>query len=237
MSKPLYAIIAAMQPELDCLLEKLQERNDILVGGFKFHKGRIDHCEVVLALSGIGKVNAAITTAIIIERFAPDYVINTGSAGGLKQGMEIGDVVIGTEVAHHDVDVTAFGYEIGQVPKLPSRYHASECLIQAAKQAALGYKDNHTIHQGLIVSGDQFIGTTEQNMVIKKQFTDVLAVEMEAVAIAQTCHQLGIAFVIIRAISDNGDAKASINFDEFLQVAGKNSAQMVINLINSCGCF
>lgn len=233
MSKPLFAIIAAMQPELDYLLDQLQQRNDIEMGAFKFHVGKIDHCDVVLALSGIGKVNAAVTTAIVIERFAPQYVINTGSAGGLGQGMQIGDVVIGTEVAHHDVDVTAFGYDIGQVPQLPSRYHSAQSLIQAAKLAVKESNHQHGIHQGLIVSGDQFIGTAEQNQKITNNFPDVLAVEMEAAAIAQTCHQLSVAFVIIRAISDNGDAHASISFDEFLQVAGKNSAKMVINLINS----
>lgn len=232
MSKPMIAIIAAMQPELDYLLEQLQQRNDILVGAFKFHVGTIANSRVVLALSGIGKVNAAITTAIVIERFAPDYVINTGSAGGLGRQMHIGDVVIGTEIAHHDVDVTPFGYEIGQVPNLPARYLAAESLIKAAQQTMAQLTDN-TIHQGLIVSGDQFIGTAEQNTTIKAKFTQVLAVEMEAAAIAQTCYQLGIPFVIIRAISDNGDAEASISFDEFLQVAGKNSAEMVIKLISA----
>lgn len=230
MSMPLFAIIAAMQSELDYLLERIQHRNDIYVGAFVFHVGNIDNCRVVLALSGIGKVNAAVTTTIVIERFAPDYVINTGSAGGLGQRIQIGDVVIGQKVAHHDVDVTAFGYEIGQVPQLPCRYQADGDLIQAAKQAAKIFNENN-IHIGLIVSGDQFIGTSEQNIEIKRNFTDVMAVEMEAAAIAQTCHQLKVPFVIIRAISDNGDVHANISFEEFLLVAGKNSAQLVINLI------
>lgn len=230
MPTPLIAVIAAMQPELDYLLTQLEKRHDDVAGAVHFYLGEIKGVRVVLALSGIGKVNAALTTAIIIERYAPDYVINTGSAGGLKAGMQIGDVVVGQEVAHHDVDVTAFGYESGQVPQLPPRFKASQLLVEAATCAAQVYTGAH-IHTGLIVSGDQFIGTAEQNSAIKDKFADVLAVEMEAAAIAQTCYQLHIPFVIIRAISDNGDANAAISFDEFLQQAGQNSARMVIDLI------
>ncbi|NUE66767.1 5'-methylthioadenosine/adenosylhomocysteine nucleosidase [Snodgrassella sp. ESL0253] len=231
MDKPLIAIIAAMQPELDYLLEQLDNRQDSVAGAVHFHQGEIKGVRVILALSGIGKVNAALTTSVIIERFAPDYVINTGSAGGLKAGIQIGDVVVGNEVAHHDVDVTVFGYVPGQVPQLPPRFFADQHLIDAAKQAAQVFTGAE-IHTGLIVSGDQFIGTAEQNRFIKENFADVVAVEMEAAAIAQTCHQLNVPFVIIRAISDNGDANASISFEQFLQQAAIHSAKMIINLIS-----
>lgn len=231
MHKPLIAIIAAMQPELDYLLEQLDNRQDSVAGAVHFHQGEIKGVRVILALSGIGKVNAALTTSVIIERFAPDYVINTGSAGGLKAGIQIGDVVVGNEVAHHDVDATVFGYVPGQVPQLPPRFFANQHLIDAAKQAAQVFTGAE-IHTGLIVSGDQFIGTAEQNRLIKENFADVVAVEMEAAAIAQTCHQLNVPFVIIRAISDNGDVNASISFDQFLQRAAIHSAKMVLNLIS-----
>ncbi|PIT52481.1 5'-methylthioadenosine/adenosylhomocysteine nucleosidase [Snodgrassella alvi] len=231
MHKPLITIVAAMQLELDYLLEQLDKRQDSVAGAVHFHQGEIKGVPVILALSGIGKVNAALTTSVIIERFAPDYVINTGSAGGLKAGIQIGDVVVGNEVAHHDVDVTVFGYVPGQVPQLPPRFFANQYLVDAAKQAALVFTGAE-IHTGLIVSGDQFIGTAEQNRFIKENFADVVAVEMEAAAIAQTCHQLNVPFVIIRAISDNGDANASISFDQFLQRAAIHSAKMVINLIS-----
>lgn len=232
MQKPLIAIIAAMQPELDYLLEQLDNRQDSQAGAVHFHRGEIKGVPVILALSGIGKVNAALTTAVIIERFTPDYVINTGSAGGLKAGIQIGDVVVGCEIAHHDVDVTVFGYVPGQVPQLPARFNANQYLADAARKAAHVFTGAE-IYTGLIVSGDQFVGTAEQNRLIKEKFSDVVAVEMEAAAIAQTCYQLNIPFVIIRAISDNGDANASVSFDQFLQQAAGNSAQMVINLITS----
>lgn len=232
MNKPVIAIIAAMQPELETLLAQLQQREDSIVGSVCFYCGILSNQRVVLTLSGIGKVNAAMTTALLIERFNPDYVINTGSAGGLSNNLQVGDVVIGIETAHHDVDVTVFGYVVGQVPQLPARFQADESLLKTAEKAAMAFK-NATVHKGLIVSGDQFVGGIAQSNTIKTAFPDVLAVEMEAAAIAQTCFQLKKPFVVIRAISDNGDEKASMSFDEFLQVAGRHSAQMVLNLISS----
>ncbi|CWP08263.1 putative nucleoside phosphorylase [Neisseria meningitidis] len=187
---------------------------------------------MVLALSGIGKVNAAVATAWIIREFAADCVINTGSAGGLGKGLKVGDVVIGTETAHHDVDVTAFGYAWGQVPQLPARFASDGILIEAAKRAARTF-EGAAVEQGLIVSGDRFVHSSEGVAEIRKHFPEVKAVEMEAAAIAQTCHQLETPFVIIRAVSDSADEKADISFDEFLKTAAANSAKMVAEIVKS----
>ncbi|MDF7676155.1 5'-methylthioadenosine/adenosylhomocysteine nucleosidase [Neisseriaceae bacterium ESL0693] len=224
------AIIAAMQPELDILVNQLQQRADSQIGSVCFYTGILNQQNVVITLSGIGKVNAAMTTAILIEHFKPVCVINTGSAGALTADLQIGDVVIGAETAHHDVDVTAFGYVPGQVPQLPARFKSDAQLLQAAVKAAATFEEAH-IQQGLIVSGDQFIGSVTQHNQITALFADALAVEMEAAAIAQVCYQQAVSFVVIRAISDNGNDEASINFDEFLQLAGRHSAQMVMDLI------
>ena len=158
----------------------------------------------MLCQSGIGKVNAAIATTLVIEHFSPDCVINTGSAGGIGKGLQVGDVVIGTQVAHHDVDVTAFGYAIGQVPQQPASYPSDLTLVHAAEQAARVFQAAN-IRQGLIVSGDQFINDAFSIETICREFANPQAVEMEAAAIAQTCYQLGKPFVIIRAISDSAD--------------------------------
>src|SRR5690606_22914425 len=112
------AIIGAMEEEVTLLREKIEGREQEVIAGCEFTTGMMDDAEVVLLRSGIGKVNAAMSTAILLERFKPDYVINTGSAGGFNPDLNVGDVVISTEVRHHDVDVTAFGYEYGQVPQL-----------------------------------------------------------------------------------------------------------------------
>lgn len=224
------AVIGAMQAEIDLLQGLLTKHQCHRFGAFEIHEGELHQQRVIVSLSGIGKVNAAAATALLIHQFSPDYVINTGSAGGLGTGLKVGDVVIGTQTAHHDVDVTAFGYAIGQVPQLPSAFASDEGLIAAAQQAAAAFGDAQ-VKQGLIVSGDQFVQSSEKVAYIRQNFPTVQAVEMEAAAIAQTCHQLAVPFVVIRAISDAADEKADMSFEEFLQIAGKHSAQMVSNLI------
>lgn len=224
------AIIGAMQPELELLQSRLQQAQQTRLGSVLLHRGRLGGRDVVLALSGIGKVNAALTTALVIHSCAPAAVVNTGSAGGLASGIRVGDVVLGLEAAHHDVDVTAFGYLPGQVPQLPERFAADAALAAAAERAAAAFAGAR-IHRGLVVSGDVFIQDSGRIAVIRQHFPDVQAVEMEAAAIAQTCHQLATPFVIVRAISDAADEAASQSFEQFLQTAARHSAAMVEALV------
>lgn len=227
-------IIGAMQAEIEYLKNQLIDLKMHQFGqAFTIYTGTIGRKEIILSLSGIGKVNAAIASTLVIEHFRPDCVINTGSAGGVGVGLKIGDVVIGEEVAHHDVDVTAFGYQYGQVPQQPERYHSEPKLIQAALSAATAFS-NANIHHGLIVSGDAFVHSQEKIASIRTHFADVQAIEMEAAAIAQVCHQFNLPFVIVRAISDSAEESASISFDEFLVQAAKHSAQMVLQLMMQC---
>ncbi|MDO1509564.1 MULTISPECIES: 5'-methylthioadenosine/adenosylhomocysteine nucleosidase [unclassified Neisseria] len=225
------AIIGAMEQEIELLKHSMENVESMQFGHFTVHHGSLSDKKIILALSGIGKVNAAAITALVISRFCPDCIINTGSAGGLGQGLKVGDVVIGERVAHHDVDVTAFGYVLGQVPKLGVSFETDSKLLEVASQAATAFQ-GATVHRGLIVSGDQFVHSTEKVEYIRTHFKEVLAVEMEAAAIAQTCHQLAIPFVVIRAISDLANEKASMSFEEFLQVASGNSAKMVMKIID-----
>ncbi|MCP2040709.1 adenosylhomocysteine nucleosidase [Neisseria sp. HSC-16F19] len=224
------AIIGAMQPELDLLQSRLENAATTHAGSVVFHHGRLNGREVVLVLSGIGKVNAAMATALVIQQFKPQYVINTGSAGGLAAGIRVGDVVIGTEAAHHDVDVTVFGYAPGQVPQQPARFGADERLAAAAERAAAAFA-GAAVHRGLVVSGDQFVNDSGKIAAIRGHFADVQAVEMEAAAIAQTCHQQGVPFVIVRAVSDAADEEAGQSFEAFLQTASVHSAEMVCALV------
>lgn len=225
------AIIGAMQEEIAYLKSQLNDIKTHQFGEhFTIYTGKIHQKNIVLSLSGIGKVNAAIATTLVIQHFQPDCVINTGSAGGIGKGIRVGDVVIGQEAAHHDVDATVFGYESGQVPQLPTRFLADKQLIQAALEASQVFQAAQ-VYQGLIVSGDCFVHHQEHIERIKTHFADAQAVEMEAAAIAQTCALLNTPFVIIRAISDSAEEKANISFEEFLPIAAKHSAQMVLNLI------
>lgn len=224
------AIIGAMEQEIELLKNRLEAAETFRLGAFEAYRGRLAGKTVVLARSGIGKVNAAVATAWVVNQFTPDAVVNTGSAGGLGKGLKVGDVVIGLETAHHDVDVTAFGYTWGQVPQLPARYAADAALAAAATEAAQAF-EGAVVVQGLVVSGDQFVHSSDKVAEIRSRFEGVQAVEMEAAAIAQSCHQLGVPFVVVRAVSDSADEKAGISFETFLETAAVSSADMVLRLL------
>ncbi|MCO6017424.1 5'-methylthioadenosine/adenosylhomocysteine nucleosidase [Carnobacterium divergens] len=223
-------IIGAMEEEVILLKSKMTDTKEWTEAKADFIEGTLDGIEVVLVRSGIGKVNAAITTTLLLAKQDIDLVINTGSAGGIGQGLKIGDVVVSSEMAYHDVDATVFGYVIGQVPQMPARYVADtgivEKVMEAAKKASL------TPVKGLIVTSDSFIAGKEATTKIMKNFPDVLAAEMEGAAIAQVCHQFDVPFVIVRAMSDTADEEAGVTFDEFIIEAGKKSALMVMELIH-----
>ncbi|BBK28067.1 5'-methylthioadenosine/S-adenosylhomocysteine nucleosidase [Staphylococcus arlettae] len=224
-------IIGAMEEEVAILKNNLVNLSEITVGHVKFYKGLLNNKEVVLSQSGIGKVNVAISTTLLIEKFHPDMIINTGSAGALDEHLSVGDVVVSSDVAYHDADATAFGYEFGQIPQMPLTFTADDRLLTLAENAINAIQ--HTAKTGLIVSGDSFIGSTTQKQKIKQQFPEALAVEMEATAIAQTCYQFNVPFIITRAISDLANGDAGISFDEFLKTAAVSSSNMVECLIKS----
>ncbi|PSJ79454.1 5'-methylthioadenosine/adenosylhomocysteine nucleosidase [Neisseria iguanae] len=230
MSVKTIAVIGAMEQEIELLRESLTDMKPLVFGKFKAYEGGMSGKRVVLVLSGIGKVNAAIAISWVIHQFAPDVVINTGSAGGLGHGLKVGDVVIGSEVTHHDVDVTAFGYAVGQVPQLPEMFDSDKDLMAVVTAAAQVF-EGAAVSKGLIVSGDQFVHSSEHVAAIRSRFATVQAVEMEAAAIAQACYQLETPFVVIRAISDSADEKADISFEEFLKTAAASSAKMVIQIV------
>ncbi|HFC8832863.1 5'-methylthioadenosine/adenosylhomocysteine nucleosidase [Neisseria sp. HMSC073G10] len=230
MSVQTIAVVGAMEQEIELLRESMANVKHVSFGKFSAYEGELAGKRMVLVLSGIGKVNAAVSTSWVIHQFAPDCVINTGSAGGLGKGLKVGDVVIGETVAHHDVDVTAFGYVWGQVPQLPAVFTSDSNLIRQAEKAVQVF-EGAAVTQGLIVSGDRFVHSSEGVAEIRSHFPEVKAVEMEAAAIAQTCHQLEVPFVIIRAVSDSADEKADISFEEFLKTAAVSSAKMVTEIV------
>ena len=226
-------IIGAMEAEVALLRDSLNGLETHRFGkNFVVYTGQFAGKDIALCQSGIGKVNAAIATTLLKEHFAPDMVINTGSAGGIGGSLKVGDVVVGTHIMHHDVDVTAFGYQHGQVPQLPAAFVCNETLVAAAEKAACTFQAARVMH-GLIVSGDSFINSKAAIEQIHARLPQPLAVEMEAAAIAQTCYQLDTPFVIIRAISDSAEDSASVSFEEFLEVAAKHSAQMVQQMIRA----
>lgn len=225
------AIIGAMEEEVTILREAMNVTSVQTIAGSEFTEGTLHGVETVLLRSGIGKVNAAMTTAVLIHAFKPDVLINTGSAGGLSPELEVGDVVVSTEVRHHDVDVTAFGYEYGQVPQLPPAFLADEALVEIAKAASESVGDGIKTVTGLIATGDSFMNDPARVADIAGRFTGLQAVEMEAAAIAQVAHQFGVPFVVIRALSDIAGKESSISFEQFLPKAGLHSAELVMKIV------
>ena len=225
------AIMGAMPKEVEILCGLMLEPKTTEIANCKIFEGKINNRPVAVLQSGIGKVAAAMSTTLLIQQFKPDMIINTGSAGGLDPNLNVGDVIISTDVRHHDVDVTAFGYEKGQLPANPAAFLPNEQLVEMAKKQAEKLGLNAV--SGLICSGDAFINGADKIAQIRADFPQVAAVEMEAAAIAQVCHAMQIPFVIVRAISDVADKESHLSFDEFLPLASEKSSEMVLEMLNN----
>ncbi|MDY4280558.1 MAG: 5'-methylthioadenosine/adenosylhomocysteine nucleosidase [[Pasteurella] mairii] len=222
-------IVGAMAQEVEMLSQLMTEKTEVKLANFTLYEGKIAGKSVALVQSGIGKVAAAIGTTALLQMTKPDVVINTGSAGGVAAGLSVGDVVISTETRYHDADVTAFGYEKGQLPACPPAFISDEKLTALVAKAAA--EQGQAVKFGLICSGDSFINSADKLTQIKQDFPQVIAVEMEAAAIAQVCHCFAVPFVVVRAISDAGDGAATMSFEEFLPLAAKKSSEMILALL------
>jgi adenosylhomocysteine nucleosidase len=222
-------IIGAMEQEVTLLRDKIENRQTLTLAGCEIYTGTLNGVDVALLKSGIGKTAAALGTTLLLELCKPNVVINTGSAGGLAPTLKVGDIVVSDEVRYHDADVTAFGYEPGQMAGCPAAFTADDKLIAAAEQVIKQLNLNAV--RGLVVSGDAFINGAEPLARIRTTFPQAIAVEMEATAIGHVCHQFKVPFVVVRAISDVADQASHLSFDEFLSVAAKQSSLMVENLL------
>lgn len=222
-------IIGAMKEEVAILKELIKNQRVEKIMHVEFTVGLLHDKEVVLLESGIGKVNVAIATTLLLEKFAVDVVINTGSAGGIITDAEVGDVVISKAVAYHDVDVTGFGYDWGQVPGLPAVFKSDGDLVSKVEDVLKRVDIRY--FTGQIVTGDAFVNRPEQLVVVKENFNEAIALEMEAAAVAQVCHIANIPFVVVRALSDIAGKESEISFDEFLPRAAVVSSWIVLELI------
>ncbi|HFL3931106.1 TPA: 5'-methylthioadenosine/adenosylhomocysteine nucleosidase [Streptococcus agalactiae] len=224
-------IIAAMEEELKLLVENLEDKSQETVLSNVYYSGRYGEHELVLVQSGVGKVMSAMSVAILVESFKVDAIINTGSAGAVATGLNVGDVVVADTLVYHDVDLTAFGYDYGQMSMQPLYFHSDKTFVSTFE--AVLSKEEMTSKIGLIATGDSFIAGQEKNDVIKGHFPQVLAVEMEGAAIAQAAQATGKPFVVVRAMSDTAAHDANITFDEFIIEAGKRSAQVLMAFLKA----
>lgn len=224
-------IIAAMEEELKLLVENLEDKSQETVLSNVYYSGRYGEHELVLVQSGVGKVMSAMSVAILVESFKVDAIINTGSAGAVATGLNVGDVVVADTLVYHDVDLTDFGYDYGQMSMQPLYFHSDKTFVSTFE--AVLSKEEMISKVGLIATGDSFIAGQEKIDVIKGHFPQVLAVEMEGAAIAQAAQATGKPFVVVRAMSDTAAHDANITFDEFIIEAGKRSAQVLMAFLKA----
>ncbi|WP_072723987.1 5'-methylthioadenosine/adenosylhomocysteine nucleosidase [Tepidibacter thalassicus] len=224
-------IIGAMDEEVDILKELMNIEETIEKASLKFYVGKLEDKSVILVRCGIGKVNAALCTQILISEFNVGAVINTGVAGALHDELDVFDIVISTDTLHHDFDVTAFGHELGIIPRMEtSVFKADDRLVKIAYDSSVEIVKGHKVLKGRVVSGDIFVSNKE----IKEKLVNQLngyCTEMEGAAIGHTCYLNNVPFVIIRAMSDKADGSADVNFNEFVNKAAHNSKDIVLNMI------
>ena len=222
-------LIGAMDEEISLLLEGMLDKVTFTKCGIQYHKGSFAGKSVVVCKSGVGKVNAAVTTQILIDTFKAEEVLFTGVAGALHPELNIGDIVISSECMQHDMDVTPLGFPRGIIPyQEVSSFPADANLITLAEQACREQKVHHLT--GKVLSGDQFIANRETVIMLSEQLEGVCA-EMEGAAVAQVCYMNHIPFVIIRSMSDKADGSAYVNFREFTVEASKRSHAILEHMI------
>ncbi len=220
-------IIGAMDVEVECLKRDMELDREMKKAGMVFCEGSLKGQQVVVVRSGIGKVNAAVCTQILVDEFGVDGVINTGIAGSLNAWIDIGDIVISTDVVHHDMDAVNFGYEPGQIPQMEVfSFAADEAMAALAEQVCHEVNPEIQVFRGRVVSGDQFIADKAVKERLISQFHG-FCTEMEGAAIAQTAYLNQVPFVIIRAISDKADDSASEDYPTFEKKAVEHSVRLV----------
>ena len=239
------AVVSAMHEELRALLPQLDDVRRVTRAGREFHRGRLHGQPVVLVLSGIGKVAAATTVAVLAGEFGPQSLLFTGVAGGLAAGVRVGDVVLARELLQHDMDASPLfpRYEVPLTGR--SRFPAGGALSDRLAAAALHCLANapHALgaehlaefgieaprlHQGLVISGDRFVATAGESAALRLALPDALAVEMEGAAVAQVCADFGLPFALLRVISDRADDTAHHDFLRFTREVASVLTRLIV---------
>lgn len=223
-------IIGAMEEEVAGLKEKMVVEQTIQRASMEFLKGSLEGKPVVVVRCGIGKVNAAICTQILVDEFHVDAIVNTGIAGSLKNEINIGDIVLSTDTMQHDMDATGFGYEYGIIPRMEtSCFQSDEKLMALAKECCERVNPDISVFTGRVVSGDQFISDKAKKDWISEHFQG-FCTEMEGAAIAQAAYLNQVPFLIIRAISDKADNSAQMDYAEFERKAIIHSVRLMTEI-------
>jgi adenosylhomocysteine nucleosidase len=243
------AIVSALHEELAAVLNLMPDEQQQTVGGRTFWRGHLHGHDVVAVLSGIGKVAAATTATVLIERFGVQRIVFTGVAGGLGDSVSVGDVVVATHFLQHDMDaspifprfeVPGYGRSTfdADAALTAQLVRVSEHMLQASAthlpdtvRTAFGLQAPRC-HQGLLISGDRFVSTTAESEALRRELPEALAVEMEGAAFAQVCHDYRVPLAVVRTISDRADDSAHVDFPRFLrEVANRYSSAIIGTLL------
>ena len=224
-------IIGAMEVEVAILKEKMEDVRIIKKASMDFYEGLLAGKKVVVVRSGIGKVNAGICAQILADVFSVDAIINTGIAGSLNKNINIGDIVLSTDVVQHDMDATGFGYRKGQIPQMPVFFfNADDNLRRLAAEVCKEVNPDIQVFEGRIASGDQFVCDQDVKNRIVSEFS-AYATEMEGAAIGQAAYLNEIPFLVVRAISDKADGSAQMDYSEFEKAAVDHSVRLTLNML------
>ncbi len=225
-------IIGAMDIEIDGFKQYMTDISVEKHSFFEFTKGKIDGVEAVMVMCGIGKVSAAICTQIMIDKYSPSIIINSGVAGGLDPKLSIGDIAIATHVVQHDIDTTIFGDPKGYISNLMlTEIPVNEAIYKRLENIAMK-QENTNVITGVIATGDQFISTPYQKNLIRDEF-DAIAAEMEGGSVGHVCYANGVEFGVIRAISDNASGDALMDYESFKIMAAEKTTRIVVEFIKA----
>lgn len=225
-------IIGAMDVEVDGIKSHIEDCRIEEISGIKFCSGKLFGKDIVVAKSGEGKVNSAMTAQAMIMRYKPDFIINSGVAGGLHPDMKVMDIAIANSVCQHDFDISPLGYKPGYIPQVEQiEMRCSDDLNNIIEDCAKKVCDSN-IFKGVIASGDQFIASDTQRNRIKNIF-GAIASEMEGASIGHVCTLNNTKFTVLRVISDNADGSADMSFDVFAKKASEISINIMLEFVKS----
>lgn len=219
-------IIGAMDEEISVISSEIKNLTVYDINNMKFYKGKIYDKDIVLVKSGIGMVNASITTTLLFKEFGVDKILFSGVAGSLNRNVNVGDVVIGDSLLEYLFDATEFGYEIGRIPRMDTSIFRSDILLNKIKNIL----KNDNIYYGKILSGDKFVSNLSEKEKLGEKF-NALAVDMESASVAHCAHVLGIEFAIIRSISDSLNSSSVMEYTEFVNLAANNSKDVILKIL------
>jgi adenosylhomocysteine/aminodeoxyfutalosine nucleosidase len=223
------AIMGAMPEEIAPILEKIGEYKTSEYAGNKYYEASYKGIDLIIAYSKIGKVFSTLTATTMIEHFGAQQLLFSGVAGAISANLKVGDLIVATKLAQHDLDITAFGHPFGYVPEGAVFVEADREMIELSKEVAK--EMGKTVQEGIIATGDQFVADEERKKWIGKTF-NADALEMEGASVAVVCDALNVPFFILRAISDAADMDASFSFEAFLETSAVESAEFVMKMVD-----